>query len=424
MQNVPNKGVDGLRALGVIPATGQRLQGDAGLSASRLGEAIVAEVPAYTQSGNPDILPELDAHLKLIIAEACRLLAGKRPGDTGFIAQHAHRRAGQKFPLDALLHTYRIAYLRLMPWIRDAALAVASDTTHVRRVVAAATEFAYEYTGTISSQTTSEYVDHTRRLAVAEGDRRTELLNLLLHGYDEADNRTAQLLRRAGYLEQRQSFCVIVARSVDPLEMENEARAERMATALGDVIHGLPVRSLITVRDNLVTAVISATRRASGWTVPQSLLADRAWPKLRQLGPAVLIGMSADAPSTAHIPRALDEAKLALDFASVADRVVKYAQIPFRHMLVRHAAENIHVALPAWLDVFIAADEKSRGTLLTTLRAYADADMNVLKTAKQLNLHPNTIYARMQKIQDLTGRNPLSYHALTELLLAAECRAI
>ena len=47
--------------------------------------------------------------------------------------------------------------------------------------------------------------------------------------------------------------------------------------------------------------------------------------------------------------------------------------------------------------------------------------MNVLKTAKALGIHPNTIYARLQKIDDITGRNALSYHALTELLLAAEC---
>jgi sugar diacid utilization regulator len=64
---------------------------------------------------------------------------------------------------------------------------------------------------------------------------------------------------------------------------------------------------------------------------------------------------------------------------------------------------------------------KSRGALTATLRAYADADMNVLKTAEALALHPNTIYARMQKINDLTLRNPLSFHALTELLLVTDC---
>ena len=67
------------------------------------------------------------------------------------------------------------------------------------------------------------------------------------------------------------------------------------------------------------------------------------------------------------------------------------------------------------------ADQKSRGALIKTLEAYADADMNVLKAAKALSIHPNTIYARVQKISDITGRNALEYHALTELLLAVDC---
>ena len=78
--------------------------------------------------------------------------------------------------------------------------------------------------------------------------------------------------------------------------------------------------------------------------------------------------------------------------------------------------------LPAWLDDLARADDKARGKLSATLRAYADADMNVLQTAKLLSVHPNTIYARAQRILDITGRNPLSYHALTEMLLATECR--
>jgi sugar diacid utilization regulator len=167
--------------------------------------------------------------------------------------------------------------------------------------------------------------------------------------------------------------------------------------------------------------VLSGTRRLSGWTAPQSLLADRVYPKLRMVGPAALIGLSTDAPSTSHIPQALSEARIALDFASVADRVMPYSHIPLRSMLVRVAAEQVRSAPPSWVRTFLDADARARGSLTETLRAYADADMNVLKAAKALSIHPNTIYARMQKIENLTARNPLSYNALTELLLAVDC---
>jgi len=415
--------LDTLKVYGVVPGVAKTLRSSADAMVRELRETVMAEVNAYTQSGNPDVLPEMQQHLQQLVEEACRLLGGKRPDELGFVTAHARRRAEQKFPLDALLHMCRCAYLGLLPWIRDAALAAAADSAQMRRVVAAVTDFTFEYTSSISTLTTSEYVDHTRLLAEAEGDRRSKLLDMLLGGYDESDSRAAQLLRRAGYLEQRQSFCVAVARSVDPREMENTARAQRMADSIGQVLHDLPIRSLLGVRDNLVTVVMSGTRRLSGWTRPQSLLADRVYEPLRKVGPAAVIGISADAPSTSHIPRALNEAKVALDFANVADRVMPHTRIPFRHMLVRVAADNIQSALPIWVESFLTADEKARGHLLETLRAYADADMNVLKTAKTLSIHPNTIYARMQRIQDITGRNALSYHELSELLLASDCSA-
>jgi sugar diacid utilization regulator len=414
--------VDALRAHGVVPGVAAALGDGLDVVRQALKHTVLEEVLAYSDSANPEILPDLEDHLRDHVTRIMALLGGSRGTDFEFVREHAERLAQQRFPLEALLHTYRCAHKVLSPWLRDIALAHADNTAHVRRVVASVADFAIEYTDTISTTATATYVNHTRLLAEAEGDRRTELLNILLHGYDESDSRAAQLLRRAGYLEQRQSYCVVAARSVEPREMENAARAQRMADSIGEVLAVTPLRALIGIRDNLVIAVVSGTRRQSGWTAPQSLLADRLMPQLKKVGPAALIGMSNDVPSTSYIPRAAVEAKIALDFASFAERVMPYASVSIRQLLISHARNGMQSALPAWLDDFARADAKARGKLGATLRAYADADMNVLQAAKTLSVHPNTIYARAQRITDITGRNPLSYHALTEMLLATECR--
>jgi hypothetical protein len=413
--------VKALRGYHVVPGVAATLRERAEAMTKTLLDVIVREVPAFTTTGNPDVMPELEQHLQLHINEVCRLLEGLRMGDFAFVRDHARQRAGQKFPLDAVLSSYRSIHRGLNDWIRDAALESADDSAQLRSVVAAVNDFVIDYIGLVATLITSEYVLHTRVVAEAEGDRRTELLNMLLSGFDESDSRAAQLLSRGGYLEQRQTFCVAVARSVDPREMESAARAQRMADAVTQALRNVPVRVLIGIRDNLVTIVLSGTRRQSGWTAPQSLLAERVYPHLRTIGPAALIGLSTDAPSTSHIPAALIEARHALDFAHVAERVMPFARIPFRNMLVRVAAEQIRSALPSWVESFLVADEKSRGSLTSTLRAYADANMNVLKTAELLSLHPNTIYARMHRIVDITERNPLRYAELTELLLATDC---
>ena len=410
-----------LRQSGVVPGIAKPLDDSSTATARSIVERVLQEVPAFTTSGNPDVVPELEAHISEHMEAINALLAGRPANNLAFVLNHARHRAEQKFPLDAVLACYRCLHTVLGVWIRDTALQSADESAQLRRVVAAVSDFIFEYSSAISSLLTTEYVAETRALAEAEGDRRNELFKLLLSGYDESDPRAAQLLRRAGYLAQRQSFCVAVARSVVPGEMENEARAKRMADSVAESIRNLPIRTLVCVRDNLVVIVMSGTRRQSGWTTPQSLLADRVYPQLRTVGPAALIGLSADVPSTSHIPSALREANLALDFASVADRVMPYARIPFRNMLIRIAAEKMQPALPKWLDSFLVADKKSRGSLTGTLRSYAEADMNVLKTAKTLSIHPNTIYARMQRISDITNLNPLTYNGLSELLLVTDC---
>lgn len=413
--------LDALSAHGVVPGVGMALEARLGQLSRELIDAVTGEVEAYRASGNPDVIPELEAHLTQVVGVAAALLAGERPGLFDFVAEHAQRRASQKFPLDAILHAYRCIHRHLSRRVRDAALEAADESAQVRRVVAAVTDFTVEYTGALGTILTSEYVTHTRVLAEAEGDRRTRLLDTLLSGYDESDRVAANLLRAAGYLEQRQSYCVAIARSVNPREMENPARAQRMADAITDVFVRSPLRYLVAVREHHVVAVISGTRRLSGWTAPQSRVADRAYPLLRQVGPAAVIGLSNDVPSTSHVPRAASEARLALGFADVANRVMCYSHIPFRKMLVTHARESVRSALPGWLDAFAAMDRKARGSFSATLNAYADADMNVLRTAEALGVHPNTIYARMRRIREATGLDPLSYHSLTEMLLAAEC---
>lgn len=410
-----------LRQAGVVPAVARAFGADSETAAQSIVEAILSDVPAYAATGNPDVLPELRQHVTRLIDALLALLADRNLPDVEFVLEHARRRAEQKFPLEALVQTLRAAHKALLPRVRDASLAVASRDAQVPRVVAAVTDVMSEYVDSIGKLAIGEYVAHTRRFAEAEGDRRSELLNILLLGYDESDRRAADVLRRSGYLEQRQSFCVVLARSVNPGEMQNAARAQRMLDAVDEALNEAPVRALLAVRDGLVTAVVSAVRRQSGWTAPQSLLAERLLAPLEKLGPAALVGVSMDAPSTSHIPRALEEASLALDAADVANRVVSFGDIPVRQMLVQLAAEQVQATLPNWLGPFARADEKARGIYVSTLRAYADHDMNVLRTAEALSIHPNTVYARIQKIEGFTGHNPLKFHSLNELLLATDC---
>ena len=408
-----------LAETGVIPHATTALDSTMTNPDRALREAVLAEVPAFAASRNPEILPGLDRHISDHIREIRRLFGGGKVGNFEFVRTHAQHRAEQRFPLEMTLHAYRCGHKVLSHWLRGAA--IATRPKDIEQAVSAIADFAIEYTNSVSTIAASEYVSQTRIIAEAEGDRRTELLNVLLNGYDESDGRVAQLLKRAGYLEQRKSYCVVVSQSTNPSEMENLARAQRIANAKSSEVSPTSIRILAGIRNNLVTAVLSDTRRQSGWTTPQTSLAERVRPLLLVLGPAVLVGISSDHPSTSFLPRALHEATMALEFASVTNRVAQFSELPVRDLLLHHGRDYVRTAPPSWVTVLVEADGKAGGTLVQTLRAVADADMNVQKAARILGKHPNTIYARIERIRELTGRDGQRYHNLTELLLATDC---
>lgn len=416
-----NKTLQRLSGSPYLPAAVEHLSGSTEAIDTELRETVLTAIPAFSQSRNPDVLPELARHGAQHTTEILRLLGGGALGTFDYVREHAQRRAEQRFPLEATLHAYRCGHKVFSRWVREAALAAVSSPEDAQAVVAAVADFTIEYTDAISMIAAGAYLSHTRLLADVAGDQRAELLSILLDGYDESDGRVAKVLRDAGYLERRQTFCVAVAQSVDPAQMLNPLRARRLSDSIDKALHSSSWRRVIDIRDNKVIMVFSAVNRLSGWTAPNTALADRVTAQLSMVGNAALIGVSNDAPSTSHIPTAHREALLALELADVTHRVAQTSQISARSLLLHLGREQFQRVLPVWARDFLVADDKSEGALVATLRAYANADMKVLQAAQKLSVHPNTIYARFQRILDITGLEPRSYHALTDLLIVADC---
>ncbi len=389
-----------------------------------LREAVLTEVPAFTESRDPDTLRGLAAHVPRHVEEIARLLEGGAVGDFAFVTEHARQRAERRFPLEAVLHAYRVGHKVFSRRLREVALGSATSLEAGHDGVAAVADFAIEYTDAISTIASAAYVDQTRLMADVAGDERAQLLNILLGGYDESDARVAATLRRAGYLDGRQSFCVVLAQSADATEMDNPARARRLADALDQFVPAPLARRLIDLREGRVTAVFSGLRRSSGWTPPSGSLAARIADTLANVGNTALIGVSDDVFSTSRIPTAHRQALLAIRMTSLRERVVRFATTPLRRLMIHLAGEDLQRLLPPWAAAFHDADDSLGGVLAATLRAYADADMNVLKAAARLEMHPNTVYGRLNRIRDVTGLNARSYHALTDLMTVVDSRAV
>jgi hypothetical protein len=391
--------------------------------AEQISHTVRSEVSQFSQSRNPDLLPEMAFHAKEYVSEMVRLVQGRGLAnfDFSFVQHHARRRAEQHFPLEAMLLAYRCGTKVLLRWLGESSQNMGSRGADAQSSLACLAAIARDYADTVSTSFATAYSAHALLLADVAGDQRSELLKILLDGHDEADAHAARTLRDAGFLERSQSFCVALARSVDASEMLNAARARRMADSIAEVLSTLSARRVIDVHENKVTMVFAAVRRESGWTAPRSSLALEVRAALSLVGNAALIGISNDAPSTAHIPNAYREALIALELASVGERVGQFSEIPLRRLLLHFGNEEFHRILPSWTKAFFEADKKSHGALVTTLRTYANVSMNILQAAQILNVHPNTVYARFQRIFELSGLQAKSFNALNDLLIVCDC---
>ena len=92
--------------------------------------------------------------------------------------------------------------------------------------------------------------------------------------------------------------------------------------------------------------------------------------------------------------------------AGAADAVRLPRPARQRHRLV-------NPRLRAFLD-----EDRRRGRVLTeTIRAVADADLNLRMAAERLQVHPNTAQYRLRRIEERTGRNPRRISDLLDLLV-------
>jgi hypothetical protein len=414
--------LDRLRQVTAIAPGARTLQGRAPEINVAVVGAIIADVAAFSDTANPKIMPLLEQHVAELVTEYLALLDGHSPQLPAFVERYASEAAEQHFPLEALLHAYRVTMRELLQATTDVLLQKSRSDSLA--IVTAVTDFLLEFVNATSTLATEHYLDRSRLLADVASDQRSRLFSILLGGYDESDRRASTILRDAGYLDRRLRFCVVLAQSIDPAEMHNPARARRLADYIDRLLAPLPGKRLVDIHRNKVVIVFSHQHRISGWSSPRAPLADRVAEELLKLGPAARLGVSNDVESTAMIPSAYRQAELAFDRSSVGRRVVRFTDVPLQKLLLEFAREEFGRVLPGWAAEFQAADEKSRGRLSATLRAYAESDMNLLEAARRLGVHANTVYARFDRIITLTGRDARGFDALNELLIVADSRVI
>ncbi|HET7627322.1 MAG TPA: GAF domain-containing protein [Bacillales bacterium] len=108
-----------------------------------------------------------------------------------------------------------------------------------------------------------------------------------------------------------------------------------------------------------------------------------------------------------YIGKSYKEAKQCLDLLkkskSIGRRLLHFSEMGAYRFFLKHDPEDIKSFIDDLLGPIMRYDRKKNGELFQTLLAYVKHDKDNRKITSELNIHFNTLYYRMARVQEITG---------------------
>jgi hypothetical protein len=378
------------------------------------------ECPEYRNAVDDEFTAESKSHcgelLDLIVAVAAGRTDHMGTDPFGFVRTHAQWRARHGVPLSASLHAYRLAHRTYWALTREAVVNGARQKEAIS-CLTMLSDFWIEFFDVIGGALAEAHAVE-EKLFIAQNTRaHLALIENLLRGIDPKDAEAQRLCALCGIVPGA-PLAVALARPVHPptrAQIDVEPRLRSLVRLLEQALPATSFGKLIDIRNGEVAAIVSS---ADGDTARRMVSALRAsgFDRRAANGSAACIGISLDAAELDRLPQALDEARLAIDFAGGARPVMLFADIDLPEFLIRRAETAAFRLIPTWAHHVSDAHGGQSGELSRTIRAFAACSLNVKQAARRLGVHTNTVYFRLNRINELTGVDPRTY-AGTSLLL-------
>lgn len=372
--------------------------------------AIRAEIPAYSAQDERffgDVRDQVARHYRTKLHS----LLEERPvplEEIAFARAAAMRRARAGLALEDYINAHRVG--QQVFW--EAVVASAGDSSAGHEAALSLAGPLMRYCDFASTHAAHAYVEFQQYL-LADADReRRDLLEHLLAG--ELPARGPLLAAAQGYgLGPATLMIVAAAVLVGP---RVDADAPHAASAAISRAGPSGSRTLVVVRQ---AEIIAVPGLGAGGDAAQ--LCDRlqaVQERLRRGGTPLAMGISTVAAGAAEVPRAYLEARAALESVGDDGGVVALPRLSPFDYIARRADDTARRLVDARLRAFLDDDRARGGVLTATIRAFADADLNLRVAAERLQVHPTTAQYRLHRIEERTGRNPRRIRDLLDLLVA------
>jgi hypothetical protein len=360
---------------------------------------IRTEIPAYARIEDPAFIEDVRRHVAAHHEVIVRSLAAGRSlerDELSFMRPTVNRRVG-RIPLTSFMRGFR-TYLEVI-W--EAVLATAVDEPS-RTDALAAVGIVMRYINVATTEAAEVYLE-SERLQSAHGEGlRRDLMEDLLAGVPPAPGPKLAAARAARIMNT--PVAVIVAAPIGEARDDHGLRSAASAIARAAASTTEP---LTVVRQDEVVCITSVLEPALA-AAQTRLAADRI---------PLAIGVSGAFP-LADIPQAYCQALAAVERLRPNAGVLAIAALSAFDCLAMFGHDAVRRRTPPAIKQFVVDDRADGGVLITTLRAYAEADFNVKVAAARLFVHPNTARYRLAKIEERTGLDLRSFTSVQELLIA------
>src|SRR3954469_23641691 len=320
------------------------------------------------------------------------------------------RRPHQGVALPSIQHAFRLFSEHLY----DELSACAAPTSqHELQAVIRGGRVIMRFADVVIGMVTQTYLDE---MEDARGDREIvsrSLLDSVLAGRSSSPStkRDARILG----IDLIAQNVVVVARA--PVGESQRPRTLRVAAkALREELlqldHG---RALVGIREGEIVCLCPAPTPVDGRRAADA--AHTAAAALDELG--MSIGVSSWHARAEEIPGAYAEAREAADIAirtGVRKRAVAYDDVLVDHVLREN--ENAARVIAAALGPVPDYDIRRNAQLIASLRAYIDANFSITRAARAMHIHSNTLLYRLQRVRELTGRDPRNPRDIVFLALS------
>jgi hypothetical protein len=328
-----------------------------------------------------------------------------------FVRAHGIRRARAGVPLIAVLQAYRTGHKSFWSAMCDMINRFCVNTEDGLRVTMLLSDYGIEYVDLISATVTDAYLSEETQLALQRTRLSVAVVDDLLQGRLPSSDEALALCRLQN-VGGAAPMAVLVARLTPQGGPFSAQLRAALARAIEQALPQSAFGGLVELRQDEVVAVISGERPAA-----RAAQAIRESGAVALGGPHLRIGIGLDVNHVASLPRSHSEARTAIALLGGERPVAYLGEAGVDTYLLHVADETAHRLAPPWVGE-IADDVHWR-----TLRAFADASLNVKACANILKVHNNTIYHRLNRIRKLTGIDPRTYTGLNHLLTALSVSA-